>query len=84
MSAARVYAPGNFGRVAVSHSLMPKEQQKKLEQAASLLSGVQHEMATRADRGSDQYIRSWKDLFWLRERLHEFIQYGFVLFKGES
>jgi hypothetical protein len=62
----------------MSHSLMPKEQQTKLEQAAS-----QAEMATRADRGSDQYIQSWKDLYWLRERLNEFIQYGLVLLKGE-
>jgi hypothetical protein len=31
-SPPRVYALGNFGRVAMSHSLMPKEQQTKLEQ----------------------------------------------------
>jgi hypothetical protein len=47
----------------------------KLEQAASLLSAVQAEMASRADRGSDDYVKSWKDLYWLRERL------GFVLFR---
>jgi hypothetical protein len=58
---------------------MPKEQQTKLEQAAALLSAVQAEMASRADRGSDDYIKSWKDLYWLRERLDEFVRYGFVL-----
>lgn len=67
----------------MSHSLMSKEQQTKLEKAAALMSEVQKEMTTRADRGSDEYIKSWKDVFWLRERLNEFIQYGFVLFKGE-
>jgi len=43
----QVYALGNFGRAAMSHSLMPKEQQTKLEQAAALLSAVQVEMASR-------------------------------------
>jgi hypothetical protein len=68
----------------MSHSSMPEEQQTKLKQAAALMSVVQTEMAARADRGSDDYIKSWKDLYWLRERLNEFIRYGFVLFKGDS
>jgi hypothetical protein len=67
----------------MSLSSMPREQQKKLEQAASLLSAVQAEMAARVDRGSDEYIHTWQDIFWLRQKLDEIIRYGFVLYKGE-
>jgi hypothetical protein len=51
------------------NSLVPEEQQTKLKKAAALMSEVQQELPIRSDRGSDDYIQSWKDLYWLRERL---------------
>jgi hypothetical protein len=62
---------------------MPNEHQTKLKKAAALLSVVQQEMTKRNNRGSDVYLQTWQDLYWLRQKLDEFIQYGFVLYKGE-
>jgi hypothetical protein len=44
---------------------------------------VQKDMATRNDRGSDAYLQTWKDLYWLREKLSELTKYGFVLYRGD-
>ena len=79
-----MYALVSFQEVRMSMSPMPSEHETKLKKAAALMSAVQEEMAKRSDRGSDEYLKTWKDLYWLRERLSEFIQYGFVLFKGDS
>jgi hypothetical protein len=52
-------------------------------EAAKLLADVQKDMATRNDRGSDAYLQTWKDLYWLREKLSELTKYGFVLCRGD-
>jgi len=37
----------------------------------------------RQDRGSNEYIHTWQDLYWLREKLDELVRYGFVLYHGD-
>jgi hypothetical protein len=64
-------------------SSIPREHQTKLQKAAQLLADVQKDMATRNDRGSDAYLQTWKDLYWLREKLSELTRYGFVLYRGD-
>jgi hypothetical protein len=40
-------------------------------------------MTTQQDRGSEEYLHTWQDIYWLREKLHELIRYGFVVYRGE-
>lgn len=62
---------------------MPAEHKDKLTKAAKLLADVQQDMSKRHDRGSREYIHTWQDLYWLREKLDELVRYGFVLYHGD-
>jgi hypothetical protein len=63
--------------------MMPAEHKEKLTKAAKLLADVQQDMSKRHDRGSNEYIHTWQDLYWLREKLDDLIRYGFVLYHGD-
>jgi len=66
-----------------SRHMMPAEHKDKLTKAAKLLADVQQDMSKRHDRGSNEYIHTWQDLYWLREKLDDLIRYGFVLYHGD-
>jgi len=63
--------------------MMPPEHKAKLIKASKLLAELQKDMTTRHDRGSEEYLHTWQDIYWLREKLDELIRYGFVLYRGE-
>lgn len=58
------------------------EHEKKLKKIAALLADLQKDLAKRSDRGSDEYIKCWEDLSWIRQKLDEYTRYGFVLYCG--
>ena len=63
--------------------MMPPEHRAKLIKASKLLADLQKDMTTQQDRGSEEYLHTWQDIYWLREKLHELIRYGFVVYRGE-
>jgi len=63
--------------------MMPPEHKAKLIKASKLLADLQKDMTTRHDRGSEEYLHTWQDIYWLREKLGELIRYGFVVYREE-
>jgi len=62
--------------------MMPAEHKDKLIKASKILADLQQDMIKRQDRGSNEYLQTWQDLYWIREKLDELIRYGFVLYRG--
>lgn len=57
---------------------LTEDQSKRLKQAADLIAGVQIELLhTEEAAKTPRHNETWRDLYWVRIKLGEFMHYGF-------